>query len=112
MRGTNRLLNSNSNWTFIALNLPYTRGDSKAQHNQNSQHIPVSRHSEGLNSKEKPQKDIKLRLVCPFVETGFNFLSDRRMGAVISCSGRAFHTVQNYDQTVCKTFECACFVCS
>ena len=35
--------NSNSNWTFIALNLPYSKGGSKAQQNKNSQPISKSR---------------------------------------------------------------------
>ena len=86
--------NSNSDWTFIALNLPIQE-DSKAQQNhKNSQPKSVSRDRRGVKHHEECQGMIQVKVGMLWCTGRFKLLSKRgQEGRDTISSGRAFHTV-------------------
>ena len=63
--------NSNSNRTFIALNLPLMKGDSKVQQYQSDPPISVSRYRKEEEHHRECQGMIKTKLGMPWCTGGF-----------------------------------------
>ena len=90
---------SNCNWTFMALNLPFTK---TLRHNRTKNSQPSSvfrKRKEVMHDRE--QKGNSKTKVCLGIQVGFKLPTE---GNAQMSSGRAFQTVghqnQNYSQTV------------
>ena len=72
--------NSNSNWTFIALNLP-KQEDSKAQQNKKqSTKFCVQGHNRGRTPRRTPGGWFRLGWICFGVQVGFKLFSEGGQG--------------------------------
>ena len=73
------LTHSNYNQTFIVLNLPLMKGDSKVQQHQHRQPISVSRDRKEAKHNRECHWMTKTRVGMPWC-TGFKLLSERGYG--------------------------------
>ena len=69
--------NSNSNWTFIALNLPNSKGTLRCNKTKNSQQISISGDRKEAKHHGERQGCVGLRRVCLGVKVGFEAFSER-----------------------------------